>query len=605
MATENARHRAIEVQKEDGFDELDRKIDAILGRVGAVIRTLFVLGILGFLVFGMIIPRWDEWGQAITFIATMIFQIVFAIVFIVIQFVALFWFIGRPRIYWVMPGETGVSFKDYKGNPEVLESAQQVVTLLRGVKKFKQMGGQPIRGLLLEGPPGTGKSYLGQAISTEAGVPFGYMSAPSIQGMFWGMDTLRVMSLYNKARKLANKYGACILFIDEIDAIGRSRSGTGGGGMGMMGMMGGGGGGALNELLNQMDPLPRDSWRSKVLRWFGLRSKKSEQPPVLTIAATNLVSILDPALLRPGRFDRQIRVGSPSYEGRREVLEYYLEKVKHVDLPIEQMVAETVGYTPVQIKHLVNEAVVHAVWEGREAMDYEDFRFAIETYEWGLRIPIIGMTPADKRRLAYHEAGHAVAAALLLKRERVARATIEARHDIGAEALVAYRPTEEIHTRTKDEILAYMQISLASRASEQIFLGEEMSGASGDLANATSLAQQMINFYGMNGSLVSLAGLGAGNPFGATGGGPSREIERLLDQNFKRVKLLLEDNRAAMIAVAEALIEKHNLTGDEVYRLVSEAQSRHNGHSNGHAALPAVDAAFQIASGGREIADPS
>ncbi len=606
MASETARHRAMEVQKEDGFDELDRKIDAVLGRVGAILRTLFILGVVGFAIFGMVIPRWDEWGQGIIFIATMIFQIVFAIFFAIIQFVAIFWFMGRPRIYWVMPGETGVSFKDYKGNPEVLESAHQVVTLLRGVKKFKQMGGQPIRGLLLEGPPGTGKSYLGQAISTEAGVPFGYMSAPSVRGMFWGMDVLRVMSLYNKARKLARKYGACILFIDEIDAIGQSRSGQGGMG-GMMGPMMGGGGGALNELLNQMDPLPRDGWRNKALRWIGLRSKKSEQPPVLTIAATNLVSVLDPALLRPGRFDRQIRVGAPSYEGRREVLEYYLSKVKHLDLPIEQMVAETVGYTPVQIKHLVNEAVVHAVWEGREAMDYDDFRFAIETYEWGLRIPIVGMTGADKRRLAYHEAGHAVAAALLLKRERVARATIEARHDIGAEALVAYRPIEEIHTRTKDELLAYMQISLASRAAEQLFLGEEMSGASGDLANATNLAQQMINYYGMNGSLVSSAGLGGGNPFAApAGGSASREIERLLDQNFKRVKLLLEENRAAMIAVAEALIEKHNLTGDEVYALVSQAQSRHNGHSNGHVALPAADApAFEVASGGREIVDPS
>ena len=262
-------------------------------------------------------------GPFITTGLYLVFQLFYVAFLMIFQFIVLFWFIGRPRIYWLMPGETGVGFQDYKGNPEVLESAKQVVTLLKGVKRFKMMGGQPIRGLLLEGPPGTGKSYLGQAIASEAQLPFGYMSAPSIQGMFWGMDTLRVLSLYNKARKLARKHGACILFIDEIDAIGKSRSGTGNAG-GMGGMMFGGGGGALNELLNQMDPLPKDGWKDKLLRMFGMRKGKAEQPPVLTIAATNLVSVLDAALLRPGRFDRQIRIGAPSYDGRKEIFDYYL-----------------------------------------------------------------------------------------------------------------------------------------------------------------------------------------------------------------------------------------------------------------------------------------
>src|SRR5258708_15946978 len=170
----------------------------------------------------------------------LVVELVYVAFLMVLQFIVLFWFIGGPRIYWLMPGETGVGFKDYKGNPEVLESARQVVTLLKGVKRFKLMGGTPIRGLLLEGPPGTGKSYLGHAIATESGLPFGYMSAPSIQGMCWGMDPLRVLSLYNKARKLARKHGACILFIDEIDAIGKARSGVGNAG-GFGGMMFGGG----------------------------------------------------------------------------------------------------------------------------------------------------------------------------------------------------------------------------------------------------------------------------------------------------------------------------------------------------------------------------
>src|SRR5215470_14952854 len=540
----------------DEHDELDRRIDRALGRVGALVRTLFVIGLLAFVGIFVVYPQWDVMGPFITTGLYLVFQLFYVAFLMIFQFIVLFWFIGRPRIYWLMPGETGVGFKDYKGNPEVLESARQVVTLLKGVKRFKQMGGQPIRGLLLEGPPGTGKSYLGQAIATEAQLPFGYMSAPSIQGMFWGMDTLRVLSLYNKARKLARKHGACILFIDEIDAIAKSRSGVGNAG-GFGGMMFGGGGGALNELLNQMDPLPKDGWKDKALRMFGMRKGKAEQPPVLTIAATNLVSVLDPALLRPGRFDRQLRVGAPSYDGRREIFDYYLAKVKHLDLPIDQMVAETVNYSPAQIKHVVNESVVHAVWNGRDAITYDDFRWALETYEWGMRMPVIGMTYADKRRLAYHEAGHAVAAVKLLKRHRVARATIEARHDIGAAALVSMKPLEEIHTQTKDELLASIQISLASRASEQIFLGpgEEMSVASGDLASATQVAEAMIKLFDMNGSLVSYGGmLGAGGPFGSIGGGGGRDVDRLLDQQFKRVKMLLEEHRAAVTAVAEALI---------------------------------------------------
>ena len=399
----------------DEHDELDRKIDRALGRAGVLVRTLFVIGVLVALGLFVIYPQWETVGPFITTGLYLVFQLFYVAFMMIFQFIVLFWFIGRPRIYWLMPGETGVGFKDYKGNPEVLESARQVVTLLKGVKRFKLMGGQPIRGLLLEGPPGTGKSYLGQAIATEAQLPFGYMSAPSIQGMFWGMDTLRVLSLYNKARKLARKHGACILFIDEIDAIGKSRSGVRQRLAAMGGMMMGGGGGALNELLNQMDPLPKDGFKDKILRMFGLRKGKADQPPVLTIAATNLVSVLDQALLRPGRFDRQLRIGAPSYDGRREIFDFYLGKVKHVDLPIEQMVAETVNYTPAQVKHIVNEAVVHAVWNGRDAIDYADFRWALETYEWGMRMPVIGMTYADKRRLAYHEAGHAVATVKLLQ----------------------------------------------------------------------------------------------------------------------------------------------------------------------------------------------
>src|SRR5579863_9743388 len=185
-----------------------------------------------------------------------VFLFIFYMVAIIMQFVAIFWFLGRPRLYWVMPGETGVTFKDYKGNPEVLESAKRIVALLCGVKEFQEMGGSPVRGLLLSGPPGTGKSYLAQCMSTEAGVPFAYASAASFRAMFIGMDILMIRRLYTKARRMAREYGGCVIFMDEIDAIGASRGARGGGTMGLGGGIFGGmmGTGGLNQLLMEMDP---------------------------------------------------------------------------------------------------------------------------------------------------------------------------------------------------------------------------------------------------------------------------------------------------------------------------------------------------------------
>jgi len=199
-----------------------------------------------------------------------------------------------------MPGETGINFDDYKGNPEVLEAARRIVLLLQGVKEFKEMGGAPVRGLLLSGDPGTGKSYLAQCMSTEAGVPFAYASAASFRAMFIGMDVLMIKRLYNKARRLARDYGGCVVFMDEFDAIVMSRSRSGGGTMamggGMFGAMGGTGG--LNELLMQMDPPNIETgWFKKILRTLGLSHSRVQAEPVLTVGATNIPDSLDPALL--------------------------------------------------------------------------------------------------------------------------------------------------------------------------------------------------------------------------------------------------------------------------------------------------------------------
>ncbi len=509
---------------------------------------------------------------------------VYLFFFIGFQFWLMYFFMARTRIYWVKPGETGVSFKDYRGNPEVLEAARRVVTLLKGAKEFKQMGGEVTRGILLVGPPGTGKSYLAQAISTEAGVPFGYLSAPSLLSAWMGMGNIKVMNLYRKARRLAREYGACILFIDEIDAIGMARSpnlmGAGAAGAGMnnrenvvmgVGGMMGGGSSLLNELLLQMDPPPQEqTWWGKFLRIVGLRRGKAEMPPVLTMAATNLAETLDAALLRPGRFDRKIAVEPPDADGRREVIEYYLSKVKHEPMPIDRMVADTIGYTPVAIKYVINEATIHAHFDGRSAINYWDFTQAREIHEWGLKQPIRSMSYEERRRIAYHEAGHAYAAVKLLKKERLTKVTI-VRHG-NALGFAAWKPEEEIHTRTREELLDRIKIALASRAAEELFLGTQMSGVTSDLQSATGIAAMMVGAYGMDNSFFSYLLFGMQ---GLSAPDVKPRVEAILQEQYRIVKQMLEQNRMAVIAIAEALILRNELTDIDVKEILARVEAEH------------------------------
>src|SRR5690349_4603954 len=215
--------------------DLDRSINLGMEQFGRFVRRRWIwLLLVGIIMWYIIFQALPSIGNPSPgSILAYAFQIMFAVLFGIMQFVAIFWFLGRPRLYWVMPGETGVRFDDYKGNPEVLEAARRIVLLLQGVKEFKEMGGAPVRGLLLSGDPGTGKSYLAQCMSTEAGVPFAYASAASFRAMFIGMDVLMIKRLYNKARRLARDYGGCVVFMDEFDAIGMSRSRSGGGTMAM------------------------------------------------------------------------------------------------------------------------------------------------------------------------------------------------------------------------------------------------------------------------------------------------------------------------------------------------------------------------------------
>lgn len=585
--------------------DLDTSIDRGLDQFGRFAKLrwfwLLLVSIIIWYFIAFIVPQLSAPSPGTVLLY--VFQIGFAVLFGIMQFVAIFWFLGRPRLYWVMPGETGVTFNDYKGNPEVLESARRVVLLLQGIKEFQEMGGQAVRGLLLSGPPGTGKSYLAQCMSTEAGVPFAYASAASFRAMFIGMDILMIRRLYTKARRLAREYGGCVIFLDEIDAIGASR-GSARGGMGMMGMGGGmfgGAGGGLNQLLMEMDPPNIETgWFKKILRTIGLYHSRVQSQPVLTVGATNIPESLDSALLRPGRFDRRIHVAPPTDRYRGEVVEYYLKKVKHdPNISISTLVARLVEYTPVAIKHVINEAVIIAHFDGREVVTYQDLIEAQDVHEFGLRQES-DLSPLERRRLAYHEAGHAVATYYLLEREFPAYVTIHRRGDLeGAEAFAAYRPKETIKTRAKEEILASIQINLASRASEELFLDTNLNGVAGDFATATSQALRYVGVYGMDGTISSYMGYAwaGGTPNPAVVRDVPQRAEAILQSQLKAVKRLLQDHSEALIAVAEALIERDELVAEDLKQVIDEADARRvtrlvmsefeemlgngNGHKNG------------------------
>jgi cell division protease FtsH len=555
---------------------VDRR-NRLPNRLLRLVRSVWFWVLIAVIVVAALLDA--DFMRAILSLLEIVFLLFYAIAFILVQFIAMYSFVSRTRQYTIMPGAEGVGFKDYRGQPEILDQAKQVVTLLRGVKAFEGAGGEPLNGLLLEGPPGTGKTWLAQAISTEAGVPFYYVDTASLQGMFMGIGSMKVMRLYGKARKAAKEYGAAVIFLDEIDAVG-SRSGvsaTGGGTQGPSGGMGGGAGmGLLSTMLIEMSGFSLEhGWRARLrARLYKLFLRRNPPPPqkrVLTIGATNRVQALDPALLRPGRFDKKLRIDAPDAEGRRDIFEYYLSKMAH-DASMDPVVlaSETPGYTPADIKYLLNETLRFALFEGRRYMTYTDFQRAKPEHEMGIRAPLKNMSKEARKHLAYYQAGRAVAVRLFLPEHRISRITIIRQGTSFGH--VSHYPAREAYQgmRTRDQYLNYLRTLVAGKAAEIEFCGVQnqtlnvvqrrsyASAVGGDLGEVRRWMNMMAS-AGMFGPLGATVGMSPEMPPDM-----AEAMEATLDRISKETRKALRENAHIVNALVELLLKKEELLAADV-----------------------------------------
>jgi cell division protease FtsH len=498
-------------------------------------------------------------------------QLLFGIMFMVVQFGALFWFISRTRTVLIRPGDPkAVTFDDYWGQPALVELVKQWIKLLSERDEFVKMGGEYINGLMLFGEPGTGKTMLAKAMAGEAGVAFMSVEGSGFRGMFWGMDTLRMMTFVNKARKLAREYGACIAYIDEIDAVGASRGGVMGGQTGMRGglpMMGGGG--ALTRLLYEMDGIGEPTFwermQAKIYKLLG-KSPPKRNWHVLFMGSTNRPDVLDPALLRPGRFDQVIKVERPDRMGRREIIKGYISKIKHdpAQINIDDIVADTPHATPAQIMSAVTkDAVRRALFEGRDFVIQEDIDQAIQEQMVGMANPIADMDPLQLKQVAYHEAGHAVVQHYVMPDQRISRVSI-VRRSSGALGYVLSVDTDEIYAQPLRRIVGRIMVSLSGHIAVKIFMGEFWTGATSDYNRARTMLR-LLAMHGFFGPPVSELF----TDFKELRFDDER-VERVWRQLEEQVERVLIEHGDEVEFLVETLFEKQELTNREVLAILGK-----------------------------------
>ena len=450
---------------------------------------------------------------------------------------------SKAKVY--MEKQTGVTFEDVAGQDEAKESLQEIIDFLHNPQKYKDIGAKLPKGALLVGSPGTGKTLLAKAVAGEANVPFFSISGSDFEEMFVGVGASRVRSLFQQASKVA----PCIIFIDEIDAVGHKRNDR----LGYNDQ-------TLNSLLGEID---------------GFDSSKG----IVILAATNRPEILDKALLRAGRFDRQIVVDKPNLQGRLDTLKVHTRKIKLAeDVDLRKIAQATAGAVGADLANLVNEAALRAVRMGRKAVNQEDLLVSFETVIAGTEKKNTVLTDTEKRLVAYHEVGHALVSALEKRTMPVSKITIVP-HTDGALGYTLYTPEEEKFLSTKDELLVDLKSVLGGRAAEQVVFNVQTTGAHNDLQKATALARNMVTQYGMSDALGLMAPASVTNKYldeqaymdcsQETAATVDREVRRLLQKAYEESVELLKNNRSLLDEIAEFLLAKETITGDELMAFIN------------------------------------
>ena len=460
--------------------------------------------------------------------------------------------IGKSNAKVYVEKETGVTFQDVAGEDEAKESLQEVVDFLHKPGKYTGIGAKLPKGALLVGPPGTGKTLLAKAVAGEAKVPFFSLSGSAFVEMYVGVGASRVRDLFKQAQQMA----PCIVFIDEIDAIGKSRDTAMGGGNDEREQ-------TLNQLLAEMD---------------GFDTNKG----LLLLAATNRPEVLDPALLRPGRFDRRIIVDKPDLKGRVEILKVHSKDVKMDEtVDLEAIALATSGAVGSDLANMINEAAINAVKHGRQVVSQKDLFEAVEVVLVGKEKKDRIMNNEERRIVSYHEVGHALVSALQKDAEPVQKITIVPR-TMGALGYVMQTPEEEKFLNTKKELEAMLVGALAGRAAEEIVFDTVTTGASNDIEQATKIARAMITQYGMSEKfgLIGLEsvqhryldGRAVMNCGEATAAEIDKEVMEMLKKAYDEAKSLLNENREALDKIAAFLIEKETITGKEFMKIFREVK---------------------------------